>query len=72
MRQHDLEELFALVRIGDKVQLRGQRDSELAQIFAAPAGTAAKGNAVMLASANIATEAPTAADAADAATEQEK
>jgi len=71
MRQHDLEELFALVRIGDKVELRGQRDSEIAQIFAAPAGNGSNGNAVMLASAN-ATEPVISADAADGATEEEK
>jgi hypothetical protein len=71
MRQQDLEELFALVRIGDKVQLRGQRDSEIAQIFAAPAGTTSSGNAMTVASANSAIETLVSADA-DAATEQEK
>jgi hypothetical protein len=68
MRQQDLEELFALVHIGDKVQLRGQRDSEIARIFAAPASSS---NAMTLASTNTATEASISADA-DAATEQEK
>jgi hypothetical protein len=71
MRQQDLEELFALVRIGDKVQLRGQRDSEIAQIFAAPTGTTSSSNAMTLASANSAIETLVSADA-DAATEQEK
>jgi lipoprotein-anchoring transpeptidase ErfK/SrfK len=70
MRQKDLEELFAMVRVGDKVQLRGQRDSEIAQIFAAPSGTSS--NPVVLANASSATETSTSATAADAAIEQEK
>jgi hypothetical protein len=70
MRQKDLEELFAMVRVGDKVQLRGQRDSEIAQIFAAPSGTSS--NPVVLANASSATETSTSANAADAVSEQEK
>jgi hypothetical protein len=73
MRQHDLEELFTLVRVGDKVQLRGQRDREIAQIFAASTGTgsASSSNAVALVNATVTTTS-TAADVADAAGEQEK
>jgi hypothetical protein len=73
MRQQDLEELFALVRVGDKVQLRGQRDSEIAQIFAAPpgVGSASTGNAITIANATTAIE--TSASAASiAAADQEK
>jgi lipoprotein-anchoring transpeptidase ErfK/SrfK len=33
MRNRDVEELFARVRVGDVVELRGERDAELAQLF---------------------------------------
>ncbi|MBZ5592699.1 MAG: L,D-transpeptidase [Acidobacteriia bacterium] len=33
MRNRDVEDLFARVSVGDVVELRGERDSELAQIF---------------------------------------
>lgn len=33
MARKDLEELFTLVRVGDEVQIRGERDEELARIF---------------------------------------
>lgn len=33
MARRDLEELFSLVRVGDTVEIRGERDSEVAQIF---------------------------------------
>ena len=36
MRKHDAEELFNLVRVGDAVEIHAQRDSDLAEIFAAP------------------------------------
>jgi len=68
MRQRDLEELFALVRVGDKVQLRGQRDSEIALIFATSPATGASSSAATVASP----ETSTSANAADAATELEK
>ena len=36
MRQHDVEELFNLVRVGDVVVIHGERDQQLAEIFAGP------------------------------------
>jgi lipoprotein-anchoring transpeptidase ErfK/SrfK len=33
MAKKDLEELFALVKLGDTVEIRGQRDDQVAQIF---------------------------------------
>jgi len=33
MRNRDVEDLFARVAVGDVVELRGERDAELAQIF---------------------------------------
>lgn len=36
MRQHDVEELFTLVRVGDVVVIHGERDQQLAEIFAGP------------------------------------
>jgi lipoprotein-anchoring transpeptidase ErfK/SrfK len=35
MRNRDVEELFEMVAVGDVVELRGERDDELAQIFGA-------------------------------------
>jgi lipoprotein-anchoring transpeptidase ErfK/SrfK len=49
MRNRDVEELFTLVRVGDAVELRGERDEEIARIFGGveaaqpPAITAAAG-----------------------------
>ena len=71
MRQQDLEELFALVRVGDKVQLRGKRDNEMAQIFATPTGSASPSNVTTIANANTAIETSASADAITAA-DQEK
>jgi hypothetical protein len=44
MRNRDAEELFELVRVGDTVEVIGERTVELAAIFGAPpaAGPAAK------------------------------
>lgn len=36
MRNRDVEELFELVRVGDVVELHGERSEELARIFGAP------------------------------------
>ncbi len=36
MRNSDVEELFDLVRTGDIVELRGERDEAVSQLFAAP------------------------------------
>jgi len=33
MAKKDLEELFPLVKVGDRVEIRGERDEQLAQIF---------------------------------------
>jgi len=40
MRNHDIEELFELLRAGDTVVIRGERNAETAQLFGLPAGTA--------------------------------
>jgi len=36
MRKHDVEELFTLVRVGDVVEIHGERDLQVAGIFARP------------------------------------
>lgn len=33
LRNHDVEQLFAMLQVGDVVQIRGERDDEIAQIF---------------------------------------
>ena len=33
MAKRDLEELFPLVKVGDRVEIRGERDEQIAQIF---------------------------------------
>jgi hypothetical protein len=33
MRNRDVEDLFARVAVGDVVELHGERDAELAQVF---------------------------------------
>jgi lipoprotein-anchoring transpeptidase ErfK/SrfK len=37
MHNHDVEELFKMVAVGDQVELHGERNSELARIFGTPA-----------------------------------
>jgi lipoprotein-anchoring transpeptidase ErfK/SrfK len=37
LRNRDVERLFAMVRIGDVVQIRAEHDQEVAQIFGSPA-----------------------------------
>ncbi len=39
MSKRDLEELFALVDVGDKVQIRAERDEQIAAVFGPEAGT---------------------------------
>lgn len=51
MGKKDLEELFQLVRVGDTVAVRAERDELVAQVF----GTATNGDAVQVASAATAT-----------------
>jgi len=45
MSKHDVEELFSLVRVGDLVEIHGERDEQVAEIFGGPqvltAGSAA-------------------------------
>jgi len=33
LRNRDIEQLFAMVRVGDVVEIRGERDPEMAQVF---------------------------------------
>lgn len=33
LRNRDMEQLFTMVRVGDAVQIRGERDDEIAQVF---------------------------------------
>jgi len=37
MGKHDVEELFNLARVGDAVEIHGQRDAQVAEIFGGPA-----------------------------------
>lgn len=39
MAKQDLEQLFQLVKVGDTVEIRGERDEELAQVFGVPVDT---------------------------------
>ena len=41
MAKRDLDELFSLVKVGDEVQIRGERDAETAAIFGASTPTLA-------------------------------
>lgn len=41
MAKRDLEELFSLVQVGDTVEIRGERDDEVAQIFGGASETPA-------------------------------
>ncbi|HEY1494908.1 MAG TPA: L,D-transpeptidase [Candidatus Solibacter sp.] len=43
MRNRDVEDLFKMVAVGDQVELRGERDAELAHIFGTPALVASAG-----------------------------
>uniref|UniRef100_Q01NJ9 ErfK/YbiS/YcfS/YnhG family protein n=1 Tax=Solibacter usitatus (strain Ellin6076) TaxID=234267 RepID=Q01NJ9_SOLUE len=43
MRNRDVEELFKMVAVGDQVELRGERDAEVAHIFGTPAVVASAG-----------------------------
>ncbi len=62
MRKQDIEELYTLVRVGDTVTVRRERDAMIAQVFAEPAAPAETlasqtGNSTeaQLAAANVAT-----------------
>jgi len=65
MRQRDLEELFAEVRVGDTVEIVGERNEETAAIFGEPAAPGVPANAGS-AVAETPAEAATAAAAATA------
>ena len=39
MRNHDVEELFKIVAVGDQVELHGERNEELTRIFGTPASS---------------------------------
>lgn len=54
MGKKDLEELFELLRAGDSVEIRGERDEELAQVFGTN-GQGAASQPVVVASAAIQT-----------------
>ena len=41
MRKHDVEELYGLMQVGDKVTVRREHDALIAQVFNAPAATPA-------------------------------
>jgi lipoprotein-anchoring transpeptidase ErfK/SrfK len=47
MSNHDIEELFELLRAGDTVVIRGERDAETAQLFGLPAATALVAQALL-------------------------
>jgi lipoprotein-anchoring transpeptidase ErfK/SrfK len=51
MRNRDVEELFRRVRVGDIVEIRGERDATLAMIFGAPQETSASGSRLRTAAA---------------------
>ncbi|HMD85019.1 MAG TPA: L,D-transpeptidase [Terriglobia bacterium] len=56
MGKHDVEELFELARVGDVVEIHGQRDAQLTEIFANPAVVVASSvRSAAPASAQIAT-----------------
>src|SRR5690348_3553387 len=62
MRKQDIEELYTLVRVGDTVTVRRERDAMIAQVFAEPAAPAETlasqtGNSTeaQMAAANVAT-----------------
>ncbi len=42
MGKHDLEELFAIVDVGDTVQIRAERDEQIAAVFGTGTGTGAE------------------------------
>jgi lipoprotein-anchoring transpeptidase ErfK/SrfK len=44
MRKHDVEELYGLMQVGDKVTVRREHDAMIAQVFAAPATAPAATN----------------------------
>jgi lipoprotein-anchoring transpeptidase ErfK/SrfK len=67
MRQRDLEELFAVVRSGDTVEIIGDRNEETAAIFGAPAVPVTAGPAQTLTAATAPETEPSPAAAATTA-----
>jgi lipoprotein-anchoring transpeptidase ErfK/SrfK len=51
LRNRDMERLFAMVRVGDAVEIRGERDEQVAQIFGDPADDATVASAETAAAA---------------------
>jgi len=49
MGKKDVEELFALVRVGDTVAVRGERDELVAQVFGTSGGEVQVASATMAA-----------------------
>lgn len=41
MRNHDIEQFFRMVSVGDTVEIRGERDAQIAQIFGGEADSSA-------------------------------
>ena len=56
MAKRDLEELFSMVKVGDEVQIRGERDTETAAIFGMGTGTPAPATETTVAAAQPAGE----------------
>jgi lipoprotein-anchoring transpeptidase ErfK/SrfK len=56
MGKKDVEELFALIQVGDTVELIGQRDSETAQLFGDPQKPAVTQSQESVVTASAATE----------------
>ncbi len=60
MAKRDLEELFAMVKVGDEVEIRGERDAQTAAIFGSQ-GTGSQGaTATVVVAANTKVVAPDA------------
>jgi lipoprotein-anchoring transpeptidase ErfK/SrfK len=60
MGKADLEELFSLMQVGDKVELIGTRNEETAQLFGAPAVAPQPSQNVVASAADATTTAPVA------------
>jgi lipoprotein-anchoring transpeptidase ErfK/SrfK len=45
LRNRDMEKLFTMLRVGDAVEIRGERDEEMAEIFGSDSTVAAAGDA---------------------------
>jgi hypothetical protein len=52
MSKRDLEELFAVLDVGDTVQIRAERDDQIATVFATELGTEADAGSAVDASSD--------------------